>query len=69
MKLLSVLDSFAFKLISQKLSMLETTIKVSNELKEALKENKKEGETYNEMIISMYLRLKDQGWREFEGRF
>lgn len=49
--------------------VLETTIKVSNELKDVLKENKKEGETYNEMIISMYLRLKDQGWREFEGKF
>ena len=49
--------------------MLETTIKISNELRAALKENKKQGETYNEMIISMYLRLKDQGWREFEGRF
>ena len=49
--------------------VLETTIKVSNELKDVLKENKKEGETYNEMIISMYLRLKDQGWREYEGKF
>ena len=49
--------------------VLETTIKVSNELKDVLKENKKQGETYNEMIIYMYLRLKDQGWREFEGRF
>jgi len=49
--------------------VLETTIKISSELKEALKSNKKYGESYNEMIISMYLRLKDQGWREFEGRF
>ena len=49
--------------------VLETTIKVSNDLKEALKNNKKYGESYNEMIISMYLRLKDQGWREYEGKF
>ena len=49
--------------------VLETTIKVSSDLKEALKSNKKYGESYNEMIISMYLRLKDQGWREFEGKF
>ena len=49
--------------------VLETTIKVSNDLKEALKSNKKHGESYNEMIIFMYLRLKDQGWREFEGKF
>ena len=49
--------------------VLETTIKVSNELKEALKEKKQYGESYNDLIISMYVRLKDQGWREFKGRF
>ena len=49
--------------------VLETTIKVSNDLKEALKSNKKYGESYNQMIISMYVRLKDQGWREYEGKF
>ena len=49
--------------------VLETTIKVSNDLKEALKEKKQYGESYNDLIISMYLRLKDQGWREFEGKF
>ena len=49
--------------------VLETTIKVSNDLKEALKKEKQYGESYNEMIISMYLRLKDQGWREYEGKF
>tara|TARA_B100001142_G_scaffold161009_1_gene161208 strand:- start:546 stop:698 length:153 start_codon:yes stop_codon:yes gene_type:complete len=49
--------------------VLETTIKVSSDLKEALKSNKKYGESYNQMIISMYVRLKDQGWREYEGKF
>ena len=46
--------------------VLETTIKVSNELKEALKEKKQYGESYNDLIISMYVRLKDQGWRYYE---
>ena len=49
--------------------VLETTIKVSNDLKEALKKDKQNGESYNDLIITMYLRLKDQGWREFEGKF
>ena len=44
--------------------VLETAIKLSLELKKALKSELKDGETYNEMIISMYERLKDQGWRE-----
>jgi len=46
--------------------VLETTIKVSNELKEALKEKKQYGESYNDLIISMYVRLEDQGWRYYE---
>ena len=49
--------------------VLETTIKVSNDLKEALKKDKQNGESYNDLIITMYLRLKDQGWREYEGKF
>ncbi len=44
--------------------VLETAIKVSSEVKEALKSELKDGETYNELIISMYNRLKDQGWRD-----
>jgi hypothetical protein len=44
--------------------VLETAIKVSLEVKEALKSNLKDRETYNELIISMYNRLKEQGWRE-----
>ena len=46
--------------------VLETTIKISNELKDVLKESKKQGETFNDLIISMYVRLKDQGWRYYE---
>jgi hypothetical protein len=44
--------------------VLETAIKVSLEVKEALKSNLKDGETYNELLIIMYNRLKEQGWRE-----
>lgn len=44
--------------------VLETTIKVSSELKEALKKDKQYGESYNDLIIAMYLRLKDQGFRD-----
>jgi hypothetical protein len=44
--------------------VLETAIKVSLEVREALKSELKDGETYNELIISMYDRLKDQGWRD-----
>ena len=44
--------------------VLETAIKVSLEVKDALKSELKDRETYNELIISMYDRLKDQGWRD-----
>jgi len=44
--------------------VLETAIKVSSEVKNALKSNLNDRETYNELIISMYNRLKEQGWRE-----
>jgi hypothetical protein len=44
--------------------VLETAIKVSLEVKNALKSNLNDRETYNELIISMYNRLKEQGWRE-----
>ena len=46
--------------------VLETTIKVSNKLKEALKEKKQYGESYNDLIIAMFVRLEDQGWRYYE---
>ena len=44
--------------------VLETAIKVSLEVREALKDELKNTETYNDLIIEMYDRLKGQGWRE-----
>jgi len=45
------------------MTMLETTIKVSKGLRKILTKEKKDGETYNELIIAMHSRLKSQGWR------
>ena len=60
-----ILDISTLKPMMWNLDMvLETAIKVSLEVKEALKSNLNDRETYNELIISMYNRLKEQGWRE-----
>jgi hypothetical protein len=48
--------------------MLETTIKISKELRKILTKDKKPDETYNDMINDMYSRLKRQGWRYYENR-
>jgi hypothetical protein len=44
--------------------VLETAIKVSMEVKEALREKLMEQETFNELITEMFNRLAQQGWRE-----
>ncbi len=46
--------------------VLETTIKISKKLRDELKQELHYGESYNNMIIEMFLRVKSQGWRYYE---
>ena len=46
--------------------VLETTIKISKELRNQLKEELHYGESYNDLIKLMYLGVKNAGWRYYE---
>ena len=46
--------------------VLETTIKISKELRNQLKEELHYGESYNELIKLIYLGVKNAGFREYE---
>jgi thiosulfate reductase cytochrome b subunit len=46
--------------------VLETTIKISRELRNQLKEELHYGESYNDLIKLMYLGVKNAGFREYE---
>ena len=46
--------------------MLETTIKISKELRNQLKEELHYGESYNDLIKLIYLGVKNAGFREYE---
>jgi hypothetical protein len=46
--------------------MLETTIKISKELRNELKQELHYGESYNDLIKEMFLRVKSQGFRCYE---
>jgi len=48
--------------------MLETTIKISKELRDELKEELHYGESYNDMIKEMFSCLKSKDWRYYENR-
>ena len=45
---------------------LETTIKISKKLRNELKQELHYGESYNDMIIEIFSRVKSQGWRYYE---
>ena len=46
--------------------VLETTIKISKKLRDELKQELNYGESYNDMIIEIFSRVKSQGWRYYE---
>jgi hypothetical protein len=46
--------------------VLETTIKISKKLRDELKQELHYGESYNDMIIEIFSRVKSQGWRYYE---
>ena len=46
--------------------MLETTIKISKELRNQLKEELHYGESYNDLIKLIYLGVKNAGFRCYE---
>ena len=46
---------------------LETTIKISKKLRNELKQELHYGESYNDMIIEMFSRVKSlENWRHYE---
>jgi hypothetical protein len=46
--------------------VLETTIKISKKFKHELKQELLYGESYNDMLIEIFSRVKSQGWRYYE---
>ena len=46
--------------------VLETTIKISKKLRDELKQELHYGESYNDIIIEIFSRVKSQGWRYYE---
>jgi hypothetical protein len=47
--------------------VLETTIKISKKLRNELKQELHYGESYNDMIMEMFLRVKTlENWRFYE---